>query len=197
MARTYDHLTESGGSESRSQSAMGEESETLIKAVLQDLRVEAEWIDPNGRYSGVDGRVYYLLLSIPLRGHHEVMDLGFDTHGGLRSNSSAAGRSWLRAQQDNGPQTVSSAWGTPGRTAAFEPLIASRCIGRCTAGYATAWLCLGDRPIHRRRGASQAHDRCAGSARKGDGALPTLPAEKSSAKWSSPPTRWIASSSVS
>ena len=68
VARTYDHLTESGGSKSRSQSAMGEESETLIKAVLQDLRVEAEWIDPNGRYSGVDGRVYYLLLSIPHKG---------------------------------------------------------------------------------------------------------------------------------
>jgi hypothetical protein len=44
---------------------VGEESETLIKAVLNDLRVEAEWVDLHGRYSGVGGRVYYLLLSIP------------------------------------------------------------------------------------------------------------------------------------
>ena len=65
VARSYDHLKASGASESRAQSAVGEESETLIKAVLNDLRVDAEWIDGQGRYSGVGGRVYYLLLSIP------------------------------------------------------------------------------------------------------------------------------------
>ena len=65
VARSYDHLKASGASNSRTQSAVGEESETLIKAVLNDLRVDAEWIDGQGRYSGVGGRVYYLLLSIP------------------------------------------------------------------------------------------------------------------------------------
>jgi len=65
VARSYDHLKASGGSGSRTQSAVGEESETLIKAVLHDLRVEAEWVDQHGHYSGVGGRVYYLLLSIP------------------------------------------------------------------------------------------------------------------------------------
>ena len=65
VARSYDHIKASGASDSRAQSAVGEESETLIKAVLSDLRVDAEWIDGQGRYSGVGGRVYYLLLSIP------------------------------------------------------------------------------------------------------------------------------------
>jgi hypothetical protein len=44
---------------------MGEESESLIKAVLKGLRVDAEWVDVHGRYTGVGGRVYYLLVSIP------------------------------------------------------------------------------------------------------------------------------------
>ena len=65
VARSYDHLNASGGEKGVDQSAVGEESETLLKAVLADLRVDAEWIDMQGRYSGTGGRVYYLLLSIP------------------------------------------------------------------------------------------------------------------------------------
>ena len=64
VARSYDRQTAKGGQRSADQSAVAEESETLIKAVLQDLRVEAEWVDLNGVYSGMGGRVYYLLLSI-------------------------------------------------------------------------------------------------------------------------------------
>jgi len=64
VSRSYDHQREDGGDTARHQRAMSEESETLIKAVLEDLRVDAEWIDRDGRYTGVGGRVYYLLLSI-------------------------------------------------------------------------------------------------------------------------------------
>lgn len=64
VARSYDRQTAKGGRGSVDQSAVVEESETLIKAVLQDLRVEAEWVDITGVYSGMGGRVYYLLLSI-------------------------------------------------------------------------------------------------------------------------------------
>jgi hypothetical protein len=64
VARSYDRQTAEGDRARTDQSAVAEESETLIKAVLQDLRVEAEWVDLKGVYSGMDGRVYYLLLSI-------------------------------------------------------------------------------------------------------------------------------------
>jgi hypothetical protein len=64
VARSYDRQTAKGVQGSVDQSAVAEESETLIKAVLQDLRVEAEWVDLKGVYSGMAGRVYYLLLSI-------------------------------------------------------------------------------------------------------------------------------------
>ncbi len=65
VSRSYDHATASGGEKGVDQSAVGEESETLLKAVLDDLRVDGEWIDMQGRYSGTGGRVYYLLLSTP------------------------------------------------------------------------------------------------------------------------------------
>ncbi len=65
VARSYEHQRDGGGDSSQQQSAMGEESESLIKAVLKGLRVDAEWVDVHGRYTGVGGRVYYLLVSIP------------------------------------------------------------------------------------------------------------------------------------
>jgi hypothetical protein len=65
VVRSYDSLNDAGDQRNVDQSAVGEESETLFKAVLVDLRVDAEWIDMQGRYSGTGGRVYYLLLSIP------------------------------------------------------------------------------------------------------------------------------------
>jgi hypothetical protein len=46
------------------QSAVADESETLAKSLLDDVRVEAEWVDRDGRFTGVSGRVYYLRLSI-------------------------------------------------------------------------------------------------------------------------------------
>ncbi len=65
VARSYDRMADSDTDRSTNQSAVGEESETLLKAVLNDLRVDAEWIDMQGHYSGTGGRVYYLLLSVP------------------------------------------------------------------------------------------------------------------------------------
>ena len=41
------------------------ESSRLFKSVLEGMKQEAEWIDPEGRWSGKEGRVYYFLYSYP------------------------------------------------------------------------------------------------------------------------------------
>lgn len=41
------------------------ESSRLFKSVLEGMKQEAEWIDPHGRWSGKEGRVYYFLYSYP------------------------------------------------------------------------------------------------------------------------------------
>ena len=64
VARNYDRQSDSGEQQT-GQAASEDESETLMKAVLEDLKVESEWVDETGSYSQVRGRVYYLLLSVP------------------------------------------------------------------------------------------------------------------------------------
>lgn len=41
------------------------EASLLRTAVLKGMKLEAEWIDPQGIWSGKEGRVYYLLYSYP------------------------------------------------------------------------------------------------------------------------------------
>ena len=41
------------------------ESSRLFKSVLEGMKQEAEWIDPEGRWSGKEGRVFYFLYSYP------------------------------------------------------------------------------------------------------------------------------------
>jgi len=41
------------------------ESSRLYKSVLDGMQQEAEWIDPEGRWSEKEGRVYYFLYSYP------------------------------------------------------------------------------------------------------------------------------------
>ena len=62
--RVVARYSERSGGSGHEQSAVGDETETLASSLLADVRVEDEWVDRDGRYSGVDGRVYYLLLSI-------------------------------------------------------------------------------------------------------------------------------------
>ena len=66
------------------------------------------------------------------------MDLGFDTHGGLRAQIQAQqGPSWLRAQQGWTSDRI-VCLGHSGADGGVRA--ADHAAARCTAGYATAWL---------------------------------------------------------
>ena len=58
-------LEANGGGDQRENGAMEEVAALTHEAILERIQIEGEWVDRDGSFTGVAGRVYYLLLSHP------------------------------------------------------------------------------------------------------------------------------------